>query len=422
MRAVLILFIIVLLSCNNRAIENFTEEAKGLTFIKTFGGNKPDIGRSIRKAGESYIINGWTESKGSGLRDMWLIKIDSLGSIEWDKTFGDNNNDWGYYAESTLDNGIIFSGRSSTGNVPSASTGTVPTNFVAKTDDLGNEIWRVLLGSNLFSRSVFQVTETKDLGYIALGYSNNANLFTGAEGSPYISLYKIDQNGNLIWSFNYKNWSIGYSICETLDGSFLIVGNQELERSIDDAVITSESNILLLKVDKDGNLLWEKEHNFSEWDNAKSVTKTNDGFVITGQMGEYETGDQDLLILKIDNDGNEIWHQSFGGSFSERGNDIIETSLGDYVAVGITYSFDVANGDVWLVKVNSDGVLVWSKTIGDEKLDHAYSLVETNDLGYMIVGETDSYNSVFTDVLLIKTDQNGRIKRNGFGEIVVETN
>ena len=416
----LLLCIILIYSCEDRSSENFEPEAEGITFVKKIGGNNPDIGRSIRKAGTGYIISGWTESKGAGLRDMWLVKTNSLGEIDWDQTYGDHNNDWGYFANQTNDNGFILSGRTSTGNVQGASTGLVPSIMVAKTDSLGNELWRSLLGSNQNSRIAYQVLETPDNGYIVLASHNRSNHFAVFEGAPYIVLYKLNSIGNQLWNYTYKDWSEGLSASISEDGSIVVVGTQITPADPDDLEPEQFSNILAIKVSSSGQLLWEKEFNYSVWDIANSVKKINNGYILTGQIGNYKSSDLDMFILRMDESGNEIWHQTIGGNFSDRGNDIIETSFGEFVVAGTTFSYDSGNGDFWLVKYTASGELLWSKAIGGDQLDFAYSIVEADDYGYVIVGETESYRSILTDILMIKTDRHGRVKRNNAGEIVAD--
>ncbi|MCB0278889.1 MAG: hypothetical protein KDD94_05270 [Calditrichaeota bacterium] len=421
MKLTLILFsffnLCVLQSCSDRNSDNFEPEAEGLTYIKLLGGNNPDIGRSIQRNGDGYILSGWTESKGAGLRDMWLVNIDSAGQIIWDKTFGDNNNDWAYYATVTSDNNIIFCGRTSTGNVPGGASGAVPTIYVAKADSLGNEIWHMLLGPSLYSRIAYQVLETGDHGFIVLAYHNNADLITNTEGPSLITLYRLDADGNQLWEFTYNEWTTGYSIAIAVDGSYVIAGNLEEERETQSPT-ESRSDLLVIRVNDSGELLWEKQFDYSDWDLAKSIKSTQDGFIITGQTGSFQSGELDLLLLKIDESGNELWHTVAGGSYSDRGNDVIETTFGDYVVVGSTFSYDSGNGDVWLLKFSSDGNLIWSRSIGSDQLDIAYSVTEAKDFGYVLIGETDSFQSVLTDVLVIKTDKNGRVKRNETGQFI----
>ena len=145
-----------------------------------------------------------------------------------------------------------------------------------------------------------------------------------------------------------------------------------------------------------------------EW--AYSGQQTSDeGYVIAGVTYPYgaDSWSSDVYLVKTDENGNEAWSKTFGGSSDDRGRSVQQTSDGGYIIVGLTFSYGAGHYDAYLIKTDSEGNKHWSKTFGGFSEDVGYSVQQTSDGGYIIVGTTFSYAAGFTDVYLIKTDENG---------------
>ncbi|MBC8485549.1 MAG: hypothetical protein H8D45_05870 [Bacteroidetes bacterium] len=150
----------------------------------------------------------------------------------------------------------------------------------------------------------------------------------------------------------------------------------------------------------------------SDGDIGQSVQQTNDnGFIITGSTSSYGAGSLDILIIKIDALGNEEFINTFGGSNDDQGYSIQQTNDNGFIIVGATKSYGCGNYDVWLIKTDAQGNEEWSNTFGESDNDWGHSVQQTNDNGFIITGSTSSYGSPGvhdeTDVLLIKTDAQG---------------
>ena len=413
----LTILVFLISSCSRVDPTNADPKAEGLTFIKTIGSGFEDVGNSISAVSDgSYLLSGWTSSTGAGLRDMWLLKIDSAGQVLFETVYGDHNNDWGYNAIETSDNSLLICGRNSSYGMLGTPVSTFPSTSLIKTDQNGNQQWIEIYGTAFNSRAARQVMETDDGGYIILAESNKPYIISiqnssFADETPLASIYKVNANGTLIWAYHHSDWSIGHEITKTNDGGFVIVGQQGIAPDNTGLQVTiSPFNNLVFKLNAQGNLQWAQEYDYSDWDISRSVALLDDGYIITGQSGSFSTNDIDLMLLKIDHSGNELWHRIDGGNQRDFGSDIIVSSDNNFVIVGMTYSYDVGNGDVWLLKYNQSGAQQWARSIGAEKIDIGKQLIETTDLGFLIIGETDSYGTVNTDLLLIKTDRNGRVR------------
>ncbi|MBC8527136.1 MAG: T9SS type A sorting domain-containing protein [Candidatus Cloacimonetes bacterium] len=144
-------------------------------------------------------------------------------------------------------------------------------------------------------------------------------------------------------------------------------------------------------------------------DRCYSVKETSDGgFIQTGYTNDIGAGGTDVWLIKTDALGNEIWNRTFGGTDNDKGYSVAETSDGGYIITGGTLSYATAGGfDVWLIKTNSSGDTLWTKTLGRAGDDWGNSVAQTSDGGYIITGYSAETQGQVSDVILIKTDSSG---------------
>lgn len=163
----------------------------------------------------------------------------------------------------------------------------------------------------------------------------------------------------------------------------------------------------VVKVNKYGDELWGKTYGGEKEDGIKCIIKGIDGYILGGYTASYGNGDYDFWIVKIDDNGNEIWNKTYGGIHTEYASDIISTSDEGYAIVGSVFSNQSTESDIMLIKVDGNGNKEWTSVFGDGKDEWAESMLQTEDGGYLIAGRTSSYGSNLWDIWLIKTDENG---------------
>ncbi len=193
-------------------------------------------------------------------------------------------------------------------------------------------------------------------------------------------------------------------IKQTSDNGYIILGEMT------DSLYTF-ADILLIKTDVNGDTLWLKTYGGNNLDTAHSVEQTADGgYFVTGSTKSFGAGNYDVYVIKTDSLGDVMWSKTIGGIADDIGNSGEQTNDGGYIVTGTTNSFGAGSGDIYLVKLNTIGDTLWTKTYGGSGGDAAYCVRQTNDGGYILTGEKglrDSSSIEHTAMYLLKTNGSG---------------
>jgi len=147
---------------------------------------------------------------------------------------------------------------------------------------------------------------------------------------------------------------------------------------------------------------WQKTYGGSGNDDAYSIQQTKDGgYIVAGYSGWH------VYVIKLDEDGNKVWEKTYGGSSSDYAYSIQQTKEGGYIVAGWTSSFGSGGRDVYIIKLDENGNKLWEETFGGSYNDEAYSIQQTTDGGYIVAGGTSSFGAGENDVYIIKLDENG---------------
>ena len=372
--------------------------APPLQWQKTFGGSNRDRGYSVQQTTDGgFIIAGYTDSFGAGYSDVYLIKTDHNGDMQWQKTFGGSHSDYGYSVQQTSDSGYIIAGSTESYGAGFSDV------YLIKTDTDGNSQWQKTFGG-IYSEYARSVRQTSDGGYIIAG-----GIYPYTTHDPNIYLVKTDSNGTSQWQKIYgvvDNGESVYSVQQTTDGGYIMAG---------DIYFRDPTNydVYLIKTDPNGNTQWQKTFGGNDSDVGLSAQQTADGgYIIAGYTGSYETGGQDVYVIKTDPNGNSQWQKTFGGSDEDIALSVQLTSDGGYIIAGQTgVSYYPPNySDVYLIKTDPNGNSQWHKTVRGSSWDVGFSVQQTFDGGYIIAGYTcDDPGECYEDVFLIKLCSDGTL-------------
>jgi hypothetical protein len=244
--------------------------------------------------------------------------------------------------------------------------------------------------------------QTSDGGYAIAGYTIS---FGAGSGDVYV--VKLDANGNLQWTktIGGKDWDEGHSLIQTSDGGYAIAGSTKSFGS-------GGYDVYVVKLDANGNLQWTKTIGGHETEKGYSLIQTSDGgYAIAGYTESFGAGGYDVYVVKLDANGNLQWTKTIGGPKDDWGTSLIRTSDGGYAIAGYTDSFGAGGWDVYVVKLDAHGNLQWTKTIGGPGYEIGFSLIQTSDGGYAIAGSyhlVDDNESVVN--VVVKLDAHGNLQ------------
>jgi len=269
--------------------------------------------------------------------------------------------------------------------------------YFIKTDPYGDILWTRTYGGSSTDGG-YWVQQTSDGGYVFVGYT-----YSFDAGCCDIYLIKIDNDGNVTWRWIGRGGECDYGHCvrQTSDKGYVIVG----ERSM----FPADFDIYLIKINPGGDINWARQYKGSRRDFGRCVQQTSDGgYIIVGWTQPSFEYDCDIYLIKTDENGNILWTRTYGGPDYDWGHSVQQTSDGGYV-IGGTFGADPCGGRgyVYLIKTDSEGDTLWTHTYGGPIANMGYSVQQTFDGGYIVVGTSWSSDDSQYDVYLVKTDPLG---------------
>jgi hypothetical protein len=360
---------------------------QGLQWDVAFGGPAKDWAYAMTGTYDGGLCTaGRTASQGAGLEDLWIVRVDGNGRLLWEKSFGGRAIDRGRAIVETPDHGLVIAGATE-----SKGAGEFDA-WVIKVDANGELLWDRHFGAAA-TDWVSALVATSD-GGLALGaYTQDES------GGPYdFWVIKLNGDGELLWERRYGGAATDWStaITETLDKGLVVVGHTESKGN-------GGADFWVLKLDADGEPLWDRTFGGPKLDYASAVTATRDGGIVVGGMTRsVGAGGFDIRVLKLNSSGEVIWDQTIGGAQNDWVRAIIQTRDSGYALAGYTDSQGAGLYDVWLIKLASDGAILWERTYGDTANEWARALVEMPDGGLALAGDTYSMGAGASDVLVLK--------------------
>ena len=360
-------------------------------------------------AGNTRSVNGDVLGNHGGT-DIWLVELNSIGNIVWKKTYGGSGNDDVYSLQQTADKGYVMAGTTLSNDLDVSGNHGDYDAWIVKLDSLGAIQWQRCLGGSGWEEA-HSVKQTKDGGYILAGWSTSSDGdVTLNRGAFDFWVVKLDNTGSIEWQKTYggSGEDLGYSVSQTHDGGYIVSGETQSNNG-DVTGFHGGVDYWVLKLNDEGKIEWQKAMGGLSIDRTVEIHQTFDGgFIVLGEA--YSTsgditgnhGLRDFWVVKLTPTGAIEWQKSLGGSNEDYAASITQTEDGGYIMTGQTQS---NNGDVfgndggadlWVVKIDIIGEIEWERTFGGTMAEWGSSILQTSDKGYIIAGQAKSNNGDVT--------------------------
>ncbi|MFC4721384.1 T9SS type A sorting domain-containing protein [Geojedonia litorea] len=335
-----------------------------------------------------------------GGRDFWVVKTNSSGNLQWQKALGGAGTEVAFSIIQTSDNGYIVAGYANSfdGDITESFGGEDI--WVVKLDSSGNLQWQKSYGNSNHQRA-FSIIPTSGGGYVLTGVTR-----IDANDTDYIvikldNVGNVEWQYNYSYDTNNSN-DEAHTIVQTLDGGYIVTGYSVLFEHLG----LNYSDAWVIKLNSSGIAQWDIRYGGSLIDSLWDIQPSSDGgYIMAGYSSSTDgditnnNGGEDYWVVKIDAMGNLQWQKSLGGSNSERAFSVRETTDGGYIVSGYTQSNDgdITNAkgsqDGWIVKLDNSGNLQWQKILGGTQSDIIRSIIQTTNSGYITIGNTSSNDS-----------------------------
>jgi len=370
-----------------------------VTFERAYGGPAYDRGHGVQQTSDGgFVITGVGDFISSTQRGrVYLLKTDSLGDTLWSRTFGaDSGVDWGHSVQQTVDGGYIVAG--CTRKLGPGLNDV----YLVKTDSAGDTLWtRIYGGSD--QDAAYSAQQTQDDGYVAVGTTKSLG---DTMGDMYV--IKTDLQGDVLWARTYGDSlpDAGYSVRQTSDGGYIIVGMANYTNP------PLTGDVYLVKTNAQGDTLWSRAYGHpGVWDQGESVQETSDGgYVIAGTAfySPYGVGFDQAYLIKTDSQGDTLWTRTYLDRDRSQGHSVVQTYDGGYIVAGESFQSDGGGRLAYIVRTDSMGDTLWTRTYGYSATSRARSVWQTSDSGFVVAGDIRGSITQLEDVYLIKMDDFGR--------------
>jgi TolB-like protein len=366
-------------------------------WAKTYGGANDDVAYSIHQTSDGgFIVAGGTHSFTTVNGDVWVLKLDANGNIQWQKIYGGNGVDVARSIQQTSDGGFIVAGETFVGNTDI---------WIMKLYSNGTIQWQNRYGGT-GDDIAHSIRQTSDGNFLIVAGETTS---FGLVSSDFWVLKLNANDGSIVWEQRYggNGAEVARSILETSDRNFFIVAGETTSFG------AGGTNIWLLKLNaNDGNIIaWQKTYGKIDTDNGvNDIQQTSDGgYILAGGTTNIGSNVQNFLVLKLDSDGVVVWGEQYGRSNDDIAYSVRQTSEGGYIIAGGTTPVGSITKDIWIIKLAANGSIEWQKTYDGTYDDVAYSIQQISDGGFIVVGVTTSFGAGNADFWVLKLDGNGNI-------------
>lgn len=320
-----------------------------------------------------------------------------FSQVQFQKKYESTNASRAYSIKTTLDGGYIISGSYDV-------TGLLSAEFYSiKLDAQGDTLWANTYGYGVDTslavnrdgagNEAYDIIQTHDSGYLIVGEAHDSS-----SGQSNALAIKLTKEGRMVWAKSYGGSlsDYGYSVTQLPDSGYILAGYTESHG-------LGIRDVYALRLNKIGDTIWTRAYGGNAIDGAINMSPTQDGgFILVGNTFSFGEGMSDVYVIKIEVNGDLDWAYAYGGPSNDFGNDIVQLSDKSYVISGSTESFGSGQRDVYVIKIDSLGELIWSKSMGGTGNESGKSVIELPNNQIAVFGNTRSFGKGFEDYYLIK--------------------
>ncbi|CAN5296534.1 hypothetical protein BH09BAC1_BH09BAC1_12460 [soil metagenome] len=384
---------------------------------KTLGGGANEQCYSaIQTADGGYALAGYTYSSDGdvtgqhGMHDVWVVKLSCTGALQWQRTYGGTNSDYGWSIIQTFDGGYAVAGstESNDGDV-NGNHGVIDV-WVLKLTGSGGIEWQRTLGGSVYEQAN-SIVQTADSGFVIAGYTTSTDGdITLNHGNEDFWVVKLSTTGVLQWEKTYggTNNDRAYSIINTSDGGYAVTG-YATSNNYDVVGSHGSYEFWVIKISSTGVLQWQKPLGGNSAETGRSIIQTIDGGYVAAGYTQSNNGDvsgnqggNDYWVVKLDATGSIEWQRCLGGTDEDIAFSVVQDADTGYTVLGYSRSIDgfvtgfQGNYDYWMAKLTVSGSLLWQKAVGGSDIDYGLSLISTRDGGHLTAGVSYSSNGNVT--------------------------
>ncbi len=404
------LILVLFSTCKKGSSKYKSSNTPTIQWQKTIGGNDGVYISSVQKTTDrGYILAGYKYNSQNG-RDYWITKLNNNADVEWEKTYGGSNNDEAKSIQQTTDGGYIVVGHTQSINGDISNNHGSTDVWLLKLNSNGSVNWQKTYGGSDYEYTNC-IKQTNDGGFIisAQTASNDGDVSNNKSSNCYW-LIKSDINGNLKWSKTFCGISLERTnnVQQTTDGGYLIVGGSQTINSYN-AGTRKNVDYWVIKLQANGNLNWQKTYGGSGNDHANCIQKTNDGhYIIAGNTfsnnGDITSldGGSDAWVIKIDDLGNILQQTTIGTDGYETAYNVSQTHNNNLLIAGSSQNNDGGEEIIFIAALDANYTLLWKwQRYQESSYSSANAIFETPDCGYMLFGNQTLENNL-RNVIIIK--------------------
>ncbi len=356
-------------------------QAPDMVWGRTYGeSGQENMAKSVIPLKDGFVIAGLTRAHGAGMEDMWMIRTDEEGELLWEKTYGGASTDIANDVIQTKDGGFMLVGFTRSKGAGRSDM------WVIKTLSDGTPEWERTYGS-ILADEAYKVLETDDGGYLVAGLHIEPVSEVEEENKgthqQRIWVMKLNKSGEMLWGeiFWNKDHNVVYDMIETKNGGFAIAGSTLLDNNMVDA--------WLININDQGQKVWEEHFGGVRWDAAHAITQTSDGGFVLGGTTFSNGLRGDVWVIRTNAEGKLQWQKYLGGKEHESVEAIYANEEDNSVTALVNIASLRSGSDIWmLLGIDAKGEFTWSKILGDAFLHKANGFTLAKDGSIAVIGNT----------------------------------